>query len=75
MDLRNITFEYDQHNELIVKLNDYRKVSSEDASLIIRQLFDNACIESGLENDSKNMVKRINTLMGKILDSKTQQIA
>ena len=48
MDLKNLTFEFDKENEIIVKLNDHRKVNPENASLIIRQLFDNACIEVGL---------------------------
>jgi hypothetical protein len=70
MDLRNITFEYDRKNDIIVKLNEFRKTSPDEASLIVRQLFDNACIESGLESDSKGMVKRINQLMLKIIEGK-----
>lgn len=38
--------------------------------MIIRQLFDNACMESGLENDSKNMIKRINQMMLNIIHEK-----
>lgn len=37
---------------------------------MVRQLFDNACIEAGLESDSKNMVQRINKLMMKVIDKK-----
>ena len=70
MELRNLTFEYDKNNDLIVKLNEFRKKSPENANLIIRQLFDNACIEAGLEGDGKSMVKRINQMMIKIIDSK-----
>jgi len=70
MDLRNITFEFDRKNEMIVKLNEFRKSSPDEASLIVRQLFDNACIESGLESDAKGMVKRINQLMLKIIEKK-----
>ena len=72
--MRNLTFEYDKNNDLIVKLNEYRKVSPDLASMIIRQLFDNACIEAGLENDGKNMIQRINKLMLKIIDGKESQI-
>jgi HSP90 family molecular chaperone len=74
MDLRNLTFEYDKNNDLIIKLNEYRKSSPDTASLIIRQLFDNACIESGLENDGKNMIKRINQMMLKIIAEKGDKI-
>lgn len=70
MDLRNITFEFDRKNDIIVKLNDFRKNSPDEASLIVRQLFDNACIEAGLESDAKGMVKRINQLMLKIIEGK-----
>ena len=69
-ELRDITFEFDKHNDLIVRLNDFRKNSPDDASLIVRQLFDNACIEAGLESDSKSMVKRINRMMMKIIEEK-----
>jgi hypothetical protein len=37
--------------------------------MILRQIFDNCCIEAGLESDSKNMIKRLNTLMERIIDS------
>lgn len=70
MELRNITFEFDKANELMVNLNEFRKNSPEEASLVIRQLFDNACIEAGLEGDSKNMVQRINKLMMKVINQK-----
>jgi hypothetical protein len=53
---------------LIVKLNDFRKVDNQNASMIARQIFDNCCIEAGLESDAKNMIKRINNLMEKIID-------
>ena len=75
MQLRNLTFEFDKSNELIVKLNEYRKASPEDASLVIRQLFDNACIEAGLENDGKNMIRRINKMMMKIIENKGNQVS
>jgi hypothetical protein len=54
----------------MVNLNEFRKNSPEEASLVVRQLFDNACIEAGLESNSKNMVQRINKLMMKIIDKK-----
>lgn len=67
MELRNITFEFDKNNDLMVQLNEFRQKSPEEASLIVRQLFDNACIEAGLESDNKNMVQRINKLMMKVI--------
>lgn len=69
MDLRNLTFEFDKSNELIVSLNEHRKINQEDASMIIRQLFDNACMEAGLSSDPKNMISRINKMMKKIIES------
>lgn len=36
--------------------------------MVVRQLFDNCCIEAGLESDTKNMIKRINSLMEKVID-------
>jgi len=52
-------------------LNEFRKKNGDDASSIIRQIFDNACVESGLENDTKSMIKRVNKLMMKIIENKT----
>ncbi len=69
-DLKNITFQFDKSNEMILKLNEHRKDNPEVASLIIRQLFDNACIEAGLQSDYKSMIGRINKLMSKVIDSK-----
>lgn len=36
--------------------------------MVVRQIFDNCCIEAGLEGDAKNMIKRINTIMEKFID-------
>lgn len=68
-DLRNLTFEYNPKDELMIKLNEFRKVNSENASLIARQIFDNCCLEAGIEGDGKSMVKRINSLMSKYLET------
>lgn len=57
----------------MVQLNEHRKENQEQASMIIRQLFDNACMESGLENDSKNMIKRINQMMLNIIHEKEKE--
>ena len=56
----------------MIKLNEFRKVDSEGASLVARQLFDNCCLEAGIESDGKTMVKRINTLLNKYLDKQNQ---
>lgn len=72
--MKNITFEYDKSNELIVRLNEHRKENSEEASMIIRQLFDNACLEAGLESDPKNMIGRINKMMMKVINSKADKV-
>lgn len=74
MDLRNITFEFDKSNELIMQLNEFRKGNPEEASLVVRQLFDNACIEAGLESDNRSMVQRINKLMLKVIAKKSDSV-
>lgn len=58
----------------MVRLNEYRKDNADEASLIVRQLFDNACIEAGLESDNKSMVQRINKLMMKVINKKSDQV-
>ena len=58
----------------MVQLNEFRKRSPDEASLVVRQLFDNACLEAGLESDSKNMVQRINKLMLKVINKKTDSV-
>ena len=65
--MRNITFEYNPKDPLIVKLNEYRKNDTETASLVVRQIFDNCCMEAGLESDGKAMITRINELLKKIV--------
>jgi hypothetical protein len=54
----------------MVSLNEHRKENQDDASMIIRQLFDNACMEAGLSSDPKNMINRINQMMRKIISKK-----
>lgn len=44
IDLRNLTFEFNPNDPLIVKLNDFRKKDAETASLVARQIFDNCCV-------------------------------
>ena len=59
-----------------MRLNEFRKNSPDDASMVVRQIFDNACIEAGLDSDSKSMVKRINRMMMKIIEEKkAEQVA
>ena len=69
-DLRNITFEYNPQDPLIVKLNEFRKKDSESASLVVRQIFDNCCMEAGLESDGRAMISRINNILNKIVSEK-----
>jgi HSP90 family molecular chaperone len=64
-----LTFEFNPKDELMLKLNEFRKSNPDAASMISRQIFDNCCLEAGLEGDGRSMVKRINTLMSKYLDS------
>lgn len=68
MALQNLTFEYDHHDPMIVKLNQFRILNPEVASMIARQLFDNCCMEAGLESDGRKMIKRINNMMSKMMD-------
>ena len=59
---------------MIFKLNEFRKQNPDFASMIVRQIFDNCCMEAGLESDGKKMVKRINSLMEKIMDDNAPKI-
>jgi len=74
MSLQNLTFEYDAADPFIFKLNEFRKIDSEGASTIIRQVFDNCCIEAGLESDAKSMISRINSMMEKIIENGNKKI-
>lgn len=74
MALQNLTFEYDSHDPLVVKLNEFRKQNPDYASVIVRQIFDNCCLEAGLESDGKKMVKRIYNLVEKIMDDNIKKI-
>ena len=68
MNLQNLTFEYDAADPFIFKLNEFRKVDSDGASILIRQLFDNCCIQAGLESDAKSMISRLNLIMEKLIE-------
>lgn len=70
MTLQNLTFEYNPGNPIIFKLNELRKNNQQVASMITRQIFDNCCIEAGLESDAKAMVNRINEIMTSLMDAK-----
>jgi HSP90 family molecular chaperone len=69
----NVTFEINPNHELIVKLNQLRKVDPQVASLLVRQLLDNTMIASGMLNDSKNFVDRVYRLMNLVLDTRSQK--
>lgn len=72
MTLQNLTFEYNPSNHIIFKLNNLRKINPSLASKVARQLFDNCCIEAGLESDSRNMISRINEIMSDLMDAKQE---
>ena len=64
-----MTFEYNPNDDLIVKLNQFRKHDQDSASMVIRQIFDNCCMESGIESVGKNMIRRVNQMMNQLVDS------
>ena len=43
--------------------------------MVIRQIFDNSCMESGIESDGKNMIRRVNQMLNQIVDTGLKQSA
>lgn len=56
----------------MIQLNEFRKRDSSGASLITRQIFDNCCMEAGIEGDGKSMIKRVNNILGDYMTLKNQ---
>jgi molecular chaperone HtpG len=52
---------------IIRQLNQLRQTDAGLATLVAGQLFDNACVAAGLLEDPRQMVKRLNVLLEKVL--------
>lgn len=66
---KNLTLEINPHHEIIVKLNKMRKVDSNLASVVVRQLLDNTMLTAGMINDPKSFITRVNKLITHILSN------
>jgi len=64
------TLQLSSNNPIVMKLHKLKDDDDELASLILRQLYDNAMISAGLTEDARPMVTRINELLDKVLASK-----
>ena len=68
MELTNLTFEINPHHDLMIGISELRKADSETASMLLKQVFDNCCVEANLETDKKDFVPRVNRLIKRILE-------
>lgn len=59
-DITNLTFEINPNHRLMAQLNETRKVNPKLATMIVRQIFDNCCIDGHIEMTRKDTTQRIN---------------
>jgi len=64
------TLQLSSNHPIVMKLHKLKDEEDELASLVLRQLYDNAMISAGLTEDARPMVTRINELLDKVLASK-----
>lgn len=57
----------------MAKLNNTRKLDSEIATLVIRQIFDNCCIEAGIVPNAKKTIDRLYDIMSVLMKNETNQ--
>ena len=68
--MKNLTFEINPNHEIITKLNKIRKVDTQFASLMVKQLLDNTLISSGMLQDPKPFIDRIYKIMNHAMEGK-----
>lgn len=52
-DMRDLTFEVNPNHPLMAQLNQLRKKDVDTATIVLRQIFDNCCIEAGISGNPK----------------------
>jgi hypothetical protein len=57
----------------MAKLNNTRKLDSEIATLVIRQIFDNCCIEAGIVPNAKKTIDRLYDIMSVLMKNEINQ--
>jgi hypothetical protein len=67
---KDLTFEINPTNEIIVNINRLRKEDPRLASLSIKQLFDAAVLQSNLPITNRDYVKRTQNILKALLDLK-----
>ncbi|XP_023153303.1 heat shock protein 75 kDa, mitochondrial-like [Amphiprion ocellaris] len=62
------TLEINAGHDLIKKLHQLKDSDSELAGLLLEQIYDNAMIAAGLNDDPRPMISRLNDLLTKALE-------
>lgn len=70
---KDLTFEINPNNDIIVNINRLRKEDPRLASLAVKQLFDAALLQSNLPINNKDYVKRSQGVIKAVLDLKFNQ--
>jgi hypothetical protein len=68
---KNLTLEINPHHEIIIQLNKMRKIDSNLASVIVRQVLENTMLTAGMIQDPKSFITRVNKLISHILNNPT----
>lgn len=68
---KNQSMEINPNHSLMVKLNKLRKIDSENASLLLKEVFDNVLLQSGIPFDIMSSSNRSFKVIEMLLDYKT----
>lgn len=71
--MKNLTFEINPNHPMMAELNSIRTRNSDVASLVVRQIFNNCCIEAGLEPNTKDNIERVNNLLVMLMKGDKQK--
>ncbi|CAI2359030.1 unnamed protein product [Moneuplotes crassus] len=72
---KNQAMEVNPNHPVMVKLNKLRKVDSENASLLLKEVFDNVLLQSGIPYDVMKSTQRSYKVLEMLLDYKTADLS
>lgn len=67
-DMSNLTFEINPNHKLMAQLNELRKWNPKLATMVVRQIFDNCCIDGNIEMARKDTTQRVNQLLELLME-------
>jgi HSP90 family molecular chaperone len=66
-DIKDLTFEVNPNHPLMAQLNHLRKADTNKAAFIIKQIFDNCCVEAGIPMPPQELNRRVYKLLEMVM--------